>query len=234
MRATKLGTVAWLATAALLASGCGDTSGGRRIATEVYLAGHVARQVREKKDVWVDTRCGTGPGIRFPVCTQLPFVAEVRLHVLGMSERGPQEYDALIGPDPDHPGAPLASVHSSGATIYVSNGWVLAAGRLPMGETGTTQTSSTGTTFVIRATADRDTIYNIKDGDSKPHPVEVRMVRRSEVGAGPGRKPIPVPPGFYLIYPPLPGTELKPQPIPPDDAFLAYVRTRAALGGMKL
>ena len=213
---------------ALLLAGCGDLSGGRRVGTAVRLTGFAARHSRDNEDKWIPALSSSGQGIRIPVNCQLPFTKDVKVAIHGVADGKPQNYDALFGPDPDHPVPVVAEVHSSAATVYVNYGWVVAVGRLPMGDTGTTQTSSTGTTFVIRAetASGRDTIYHLDDGDPNAGPIKVTIPKKKE--------PIPVAVGYYLVYPSPSGDDPKPELIRKDDRFLAYVRVHAGLAGLPL
>jgi hypothetical protein len=211
---------------ALFLTGCGDLSGGRRPGTDVRLTGFAIRDKHKEKDVWINAGGDARRGMCIPTYAPLPLNKDFKLHILGTANGKQQDYDALIGPDPDHPETPVAEVHSSAATVYVQHGWVVAVGRLPMGETGTTQTSSTGTTFVIRTTPERDAVYHLKDHHQKDHCVNVFIPKLN--------KTFPVEPGYYLLYEPASGRDPKIDQFADDDPFLKHVRSHADLAGLAL
>ena len=229
-----------LILAGALLPGCGGPQGGHvRMKCPLFVSHRPAAAqpsvqflgFAAANDGWKDL---SGLGIMVATWTRQQYDTDVLLRIKHTYDSKVQDFLALVGPDPNHPGPAVIEVHGSAANVHIHSSWAMLLGQLPMGETGTTQTSSSGSQILIRrepaASSDpddsRDTIYHLADPKEPNEPDAWVCVP----GAS---KPIALPRGYYLTYPPAGGPVVV-QQIQAPQPFLDYVCQRALNAGVQI
>jgi len=173
---------------------------------------------RKETESWYDLRRDVPGGVPLQPYFKLPFVRESWVHIEQSVDGQERSFCVLSGPDWKSGAPPHVYLAASIGRAYLSLGWIVLIGSFPTGETGTTQTSADGSRVAIwvdDGTPQRDWIYNFS---TRRRHACVKVKQTGEV--------VSVPPGHYLVVPPLSGGTLEPKPTPTGDAFLKHVGGR--------
>lgn len=140
--------------------------------TDIYLTGFLLYDALNGKDVSISTKGLQPHGL--PISLNVPFHFNHGVVFRVRDKDGPNQhdYDVLMSPV----GGPneIASVvfrKSSAARPYLTRGWIVLIGELPVGETSWGSSTASGSHMAIRLATDPDTnqpaqfVYNLEEHD---------------------------------------------------------------------